>query len=260
MKISVVINTYNAEQYLVPVLESVKEFDEILICDMHSTDKTVEIARQYGSRIIYHEHTGIVEPARNFAIRSAKYDWVLVLDADEVVPLALKDYLYDLIKKEGQTSIGLRISRRNFFMGRFMRCTYPDYQLRFFQKDKVEWPSTIHSQPAIDGEIRNTPRKRKDLAFIHLANETVRTNINKTNLYTDKEVLRRKKKKYGYFSLVNESLFYFFKFYFLKGAIWDKKAGLLYACLLAFYKVGTIGKVWESRYRYDDMEKAMKNK
>lgn len=49
-KISVVINTYNAERHFAKVLESLKDFDEIVVCDMESTDSTLEIARQYGLR------------------------------------------------------------------------------------------------------------------------------------------------------------------------------------------------------------------
>ena len=100
MKISVVINTYNAEKYLERVLEAVKGFDEILICDMYSTDNTIPIAQKYNCTIIYHENTGYVEPARNYAIQSAKYPWVLVIDADEIVPPALKDFLYNGFKKK----------------------------------------------------------------------------------------------------------------------------------------------------------------
>ena len=82
-KISVVINTYNAEQHLAAVLESVKDFDEVLICDMESTDTTLDIARQYGCRIITFERKqyNIVEPAREYAIHEAKHEWVLVVDA-----------------------------------------------------------------------------------------------------------------------------------------------------------------------------------
>ena len=54
-KISVVINTYNAEQHLEQVLEAVKGFDEILICDMESTDHTLDIAQKYGCRIVTFE-------------------------------------------------------------------------------------------------------------------------------------------------------------------------------------------------------------
>ena len=79
-RISVVINTYNAEQHLAAVLESVKDFDEVLICDMESTDTTLDIARQYGCRIITFERKqyNIVEPAREYAIHEAKHEWVFI--------------------------------------------------------------------------------------------------------------------------------------------------------------------------------------
>ena len=51
-KISVVINTYNARQHLAKVLDSVKDFDEVVVCDMESTDDTVAIAEQYGCKVV----------------------------------------------------------------------------------------------------------------------------------------------------------------------------------------------------------------
>ena len=77
-KISVVINTYNAERDLAQVLEAVKNFDEVLICDMESTDSTLDIARQYGCRIVTFPKANhkSAEPARTFAIQSAAYPWV----------------------------------------------------------------------------------------------------------------------------------------------------------------------------------------
>jgi len=100
-KISVVINTYNAEQHLKEVLESVKEFDEILICDMESTDRTLDIARQYGCRVVTFPKGDAVsaEPARTFAIQSAANHWVFVVDADELVTTELRNYLYQRISK-----------------------------------------------------------------------------------------------------------------------------------------------------------------
>lgn len=65
MKISVVIQTYNSEQFLERVLNSVKEFDEIVVCDMYSTDRTIEIARKFDCKIVYHKKTDFCEPARN---------------------------------------------------------------------------------------------------------------------------------------------------------------------------------------------------
>ena len=100
MKISVVIQTYNSELYLGRVLESVKLFDEVVICDMYSTDRTLEIAQRYGCKVVYHEKIPFCEPARNFAIQSASYEWILVVDSDEVVPEDLRSYLYERIERK----------------------------------------------------------------------------------------------------------------------------------------------------------------
>lgn len=127
-KISVVINTYNAALRLREVLDAVKDFDEILVCDMESTDETLQIAAEYGCRIVTFPRGkhNIVEPAREFAIHRAQHPWVLVVDADEIVTPELRDYLYAFTQGG---SDGLLIPRKNFFMGRFMRCLYPDYIL-----------------------------------------------------------------------------------------------------------------------------------
>ena len=119
MKISVVIQTYNSEQFLERVLNSVKEFDEIVVCDMYSTDRTIEIARKFDCKIVYHKKTDFCEPARNFAIHSATYDWVLVVDSDEIVPADLKDYLYTLLREQRAIG-GVWIPRKNYLMGKFM--------------------------------------------------------------------------------------------------------------------------------------------
>lgn len=142
-KISVVINTYNAEKYLAVVLEHVKSFDEILICDMESEDSTRKIAADYGCRVITFPKGAhkICEPARDFAIHSASCKWVLVVDADEIVPSTLRDYLYDAIENKSFDD-AYAIPRINMFMGeKFKEKT--DYQIRFFQKDKTTWPKSF---------------------------------------------------------------------------------------------------------------------
>ncbi len=254
MKISVVINTYNAAKHLEKVLESVKDFDEIVLCDMYSSDNTVEIAKRYNCKIIYHEYVGYVEPARKMAVDAAMNEWVLIVDADELVPPALRKYLYEQIKNASHFS-GIRINRKNYFMGRFMRCTYPDRILRFLRKSEAFFPLEIHVPPKIKGNITNIPTHKKELALIHLANESIQQLIKKIDRYTEYERIRRKNLKYGYFSLMNESLFRFFKLYIIKGACFDGKPGLVYAGLMAFYKYVTISKLWESKFQYDDLNK-----
>ena len=152
MKISVVINTFNSDRFLNQCLRSVEKFDEIVLCDMHSTDGTIAIAEKYGCRIVYHERTGMVEPARNYAIAQAENEWVLVLDSDEVVPDALREYLYRFAETAEQRGYAaLKMARKNYFLGRFMHGDYPDYIIRLIRKSKTYWPETIHARPVIDG-------------------------------------------------------------------------------------------------------------
>ena len=119
-KISVVINTYNAERHLQAVLDTVKDFDEVLVCDMESTDRTREIALQNGCRLITFPKGDAVcaEPARTFAIQSAACPWVFVVDADEMVTPELRDYLYARIARPDCPQ-GLYVPRKNQFLGQY---------------------------------------------------------------------------------------------------------------------------------------------
>ena len=244
--ISVVINTYNAEQYLKKVLESVKGFDEIVICDMESTDSTLEIAKEYGCKTVCfpkREYT-IVEPARNFAIQNASHEWVLVVDADEIVPPTLKEYLYNIISDNASDIHGIYIPRRNYFMGTFMHSLYPDYILRFFKKDCVDWPPIIHVQPNVVGKVIYAP-KNAETSFEHLANDTISTRLKKTDIYTDNECIKKANKHYGTLAFLFRPTHRFIKSYFIKGGFRDGIPGFIYACLDAMYQIIMMGKLKE---------------
>lgn len=248
-KISVVINTYNASQHLARVLNSVKGFDEIVVCDMESTDDTREIAERYGCKVVIFPKGNCVsaEPARTFAIQSASCKWILVIDADELVTPQLKDYLYDYISHDDAAE-GLWIPRKNYFMGQFMHCFYPDYLLRFFIKEGTTWPPYVHTFPEVKGRKDKIPAKRQELAFIHLANDPIRGRIDKTNLYTESEVEKKKDKNYGVMALLWRPFFRFFKAYILKGGIRDGKAGFICACFEGIYQFVAVSKILENRY------------
>ena len=241
-KISVVINTYNAERDLEQVLEAVKDFDEVLICDMESTDNTLDIARKHGCRIVTFERKtvtferktyNIVEPAREFAIHEARFDWVLVVDADEIVTPELKQYLYQRIKENGCPD-GLYIPRKN-------------YILRFFRKDKTHWPPIIHCTPVVDGRVEKIPAKNKELAFEHLANDTVADIVRKANIYSENEVPRRRKKNYGVLALLCRPFYRCFKSYILKQGFRDGMPGFIHAMLEGYYQFVVVAKLLEER-------------
>ncbi len=250
--ISIVINTYNAAKHLERVLESVKNFDEVVICDMESTDNTIAIAKSYGCKIVAFPKNGhtIVEPARNFAIQAATHPWVLVVDADETVPEELRKYLYRHIAQPIAAE-GIYIPRRNYFMGRFMHSLYPDYILRFFKKDKVNWPPIIHTQPKINGNVIYAPRN-KGLDFEHLANDSISTRLRKTDIYTSNECVKKAGKNYRALACIVRPTHRFLKNYIVKGGYRDGFPGFLYACLEATYQLVMIGKLKERKHKKHD--------
>ena len=248
--ISVVINTFNAQKYLSRVLESVRGFDEIVLCDMESTDKTIDIARQYDCYIVNipKGNIKIVEPIREYSIHLAHYPWVLVVDADELVTGELREYLYKHINSNTPAN-GIMIPRRNQMMGKFMHGYYPDYNLRFFKKDCTHWPSAIHSQPNVDGNIIRISRHHKELALNHLDDRSIKERLSKINLYTEYEISKRAQRTYGYMALFYRPIGRFLKCYLLKSGFKDGLPGLLFAILEAVQQYVILAKYFENKIK-----------
>ncbi|MDE6529078.1 MAG: glycosyltransferase family 2 protein [Muribaculaceae bacterium] len=240
-RISAVLNTRNAAEHLDEVLTALHGFDEIILVDMHSTDDTRAIATRHGARIIDFEPCGICEPARNAAIQAASNPWVLIVDADEIVPEALRKHLYE-VAASPDAPAALRIPRKNFFMNKMMRSTYPDHIIRFVRRDAIDWPPVIHAVPVVDGRIDTIPARRKDLALVHLARNTVESRLEKLERYTAREVERRGPRRYNAFAYLFKPLTRFLHAYLFKGGFRDGHPGLLWALLDAQYKLATIAR------------------
>ena len=247
MPISVVINTYNASKHLTEVLETVKDFDEVLICDMESTDNTLEIAEKYGCRIVTFpkENHKSAEPARTFAIQSAKCEWVLVVDADELVTPELKEYLYKITEQEAP-SAGFYIQRQNKFFGKYVHDWSHDYQLRFFKREGTVWPPYVHTFPTVQGKTERIP---DSYMFLHLADETMREWVAKMNQYTDNEVEKKAHKNYGVTALLWRPTWRFFRAYIMQGGFLMGKRGLISAMLSGIYQFILVSKIIEKKLR-----------
>lgn len=244
-RISAVVNTYNAENLLERTLQSLQAFDEIVVCDMESTDRTIEIAKQFHCKIVTFpkgQHN-ICEPARNTAIQAASNEWVLIVDADETVSPQLISYLYKWITQE-KCPEALCIPRKNYLLNRIDYSSYPDYQCRFVKKSCTNWPATIHSKPQINGRIQYIPSGRKELALIHTS-ESMSSYFLKICRYTDNEVSRRKGKHITMFKLIFEPMFRFIKSYIIKGGIWRGKVGYIQAQRNSFYRFMIMCKLYE---------------
>lgn len=245
-KISVIINTYNAEQHLRKVLDSVKNFDEVVVCDMESTDHTLEIAKEYGSKIVTFpkENYTCCEPARTFAIQSASSKWAFVVDADEIVTPELREELYQIIQQPN-CAAGYYIPRQNMFMSMFVRDFHYDYQLRFLVREGTEWPPYIHSLPKVPGRVEKL-KAQKEARLLHLMDETMHEYITKMNIYTDNET---DKKQYGTLALFWRPLWRFFKSYVMDGSFRMGTRGLIRSLMAAQYQFVLVSKIIEKRYR-----------
>lgn len=249
-KISVVINTRNAARHLEQVLTCVQAFDEVLVCDMESTDETLEIARRHNCRIVTFPkgNHNSAEPARNFAIQSATCDWVLVVDADELVTSELRNYLYRRIS-EPDCPAGLYIPRHNRFMGHYTRSIARDHQLRFFRKDGTVWPPHVHTFPSVKGRTERIPASERNVRFIHLADESISQLLQKTDRYTNDEVLKHAGKRNSLWALFFRPAWRFLRSYVLKLGFLDGRPGLIQAGMAALYQFVEVAKAIEADER-----------
>lgn len=170
MKISVIIITHDSSLYLDEVLRKVEGFDDILVCDLGSQDATLQIAHSRGARVVEYEYADntTLERVREFAVSNALHDWVFIVEPNELVTDALRQYLYDFISQKPDAA-GLFIPRKNYLMHRMMKSSYPDYRLRFFRKAAVKWPNSRKDRPDVDGLLTSIPAARRDTAMIHLS-------------------------------------------------------------------------------------------
>lgn len=154
--ISVALATYNEEEMIGDCLASVREWaDEIVIADGNSTDKTVQIAKKYGAKIISTSNKPMFHLNKNLAIDYCRSDWILQLDADERVSPSLRKEILEVISNP-RSADAYWIKRKNYFLGRFLTKggQYPDPVVRLFRRGKAWLPAkSVHEQMTVSGTI-----------------------------------------------------------------------------------------------------------
>jgi len=182
-KLSVALATYNEQDNIARCLEAVKDLaDEIVIVDGESSDKTVEIARNYGAKIIVRENPPIFHINKQIAIDKTSGDWILQLDADEIVSGGLAAEIKKVIKNNNDCN-GYWIPRKNYFLGRFLKKggQYPDYTIRLYRKNKGRLPQKdVHEQAEVEGKVGYLKN-----AILHYPYKNFKTYINKWNRYNN---------------------------------------------------------------------------
>ncbi len=156
--LSIVLATRNEASVLDRCLASVKDIaDEIVIADEHSSDDTVKIAKFYKARVISVDHNDNFHITKNIAIDAAIGNWILQLDADEVVSPELASEISKITDNLQPTTYnGFWINRRNWFLNRFLTKggQYPDPTIRLYRRDTGRLPARdVHEQAKVEGSI-----------------------------------------------------------------------------------------------------------
>jgi glycosyltransferase involved in cell wall biosynthesis len=232
-KISCVIITYNESRNIRRCLESVSWADEIVVVDSHSLDDTREIASAFTDKIHQLKWSGF-GPAKEYARDKATGDWILSVDADEVVPDKLKEEMQRVT--ESQESLdGYFMPRRSNFLGRWIRHGgwYPDLVLRLFKKEKGSFTDrVVHEEVRVTG---STGRLSSDL--LHYTDPDFDHYLNKLNRYTSLDAMRlfRAGRRASLLDILLRPILTFVKMYFLKLGFLDGLPGLILAVSSSFY-------------------------
>jgi glycosyltransferase involved in cell wall biosynthesis len=243
MSVSVVIVTENEEKNIGDALKSVKDFEDIVVVDSFSEDRTVEICKKYTYRVYQHKWQGYAKQ-KQMAVDYAEKPWVLILDADERVTQRLKSEIMEEIKNASFS--GFYIPRKNFFLDKWIRHGgwWPDYTLRLFLKDMAFIKDRkVHEKVVVKGKVGYLKNPLE-----HYTYRTVSDYIKKIDRYStlSAEELREKGVNPGMITMVVHPVSTFFKMFFLRGGFMDGIHGLILAILYSYYTFLKYLKLWES--------------
>jgi glycosyltransferase involved in cell wall biosynthesis len=178
--ISAILITYNEETDLPRALASLAGVaDDIVVADSGSTDRTCQIAKESGARVVYRPFDRFDEQ-KNFVASQAAHDWVLALDADEALSPELHASLAAW-KQQEPACVAYEMATRANYLGGWIRHSgwYPDRRIRFYRRDRARWVGALHEGVRADGPVG---RLRGDL--LHYTMSSLAEHYAKIDVYT----------------------------------------------------------------------------
>lgn len=191
-KVSAVVITKNEKSAIGRALDSVLWCDEIIVIDDFSTDSTVNIAKKHGAKVYRRKLNNDFAAQRNYGISKTNNDWVLFIDADEVISKELKNNIQKVLSKPKYMAYGF--VRVNIFLGKEILFTEPNNKnlVRLVNKNNGIWERKVHEYWDTDQEAGAIEGK-----LLHYNTEDINDLINKIAYYSEihaSEILKERKK------------------------------------------------------------------
>lgn len=245
--VSAVLITKNAEAVLTECLQSLSWCDEIVVIDSGSTDATLAICNHHNCRLIHQDFLGF-GAQKNFSVLQAKNDWVLHIDADEVVTEDLKKSIFSELPKYHTTAAAFQLPRTLIFFGQKFNYGRENKQpiVRLFNKNQCNYDlAEVHEKLIINGPVESLQGE-----LLHYSYASLFEYFDKFNTYTTKGAIEqiKKNKSRSRFLIFLFWPFYFFKFYIIERNFMNGYAGLLWATISSFYVFVKYNKLYEYRY------------
>jgi glycosyltransferase involved in cell wall biosynthesis len=256
--ISILVLTLNEENNLPGCLETVKWSDDIHVLDSHSSDRTVEIAKEYGAKVWFRKFDSFSQH-QNWALENIpfRHPWVFYFDADERVTPKLADAMQRAVANP-EGNIAFRMQRRDFFLNTWLKhVQMTAFYDRLFRPEKMRYERLGHciSKPdgpvsTIDGYLDHYPFSKglTDWVARHnfystqeaqqiMQNRKAGKKASVSRLFREKDARERRRiLKEFYYRMPFRPLVKFLVMYVLKLGFMDGRAGFVYSGLMGFYE------------------------
>ena len=238
----------NEETHIGACLDSLDFCDEIVVVDSFSTDKTIEICKNYDVKLIQREWPGY-RVQKEFAFNQTKHEWVLFMDADEVVSPELKSEILEIISNPLDPRLkkysAFQVTRIMFFLGKWWRKGgwYPEKRVRFFRRDKVEWiGKDPHENVKINGKVGDFQGE-----IFHYSYDDIPDQVKKlsSHAFTRAKCDFESGRRANLWDLLIRPPARFVKFYIVKKGFLEGMSGLLVAVFECFYTYMKYARLWE---------------
>jgi len=245
--ITVIVPTFNEEGNLRACLESVTWADDIFVVDSFSTDRTLEIAREFTDHIVQHEYVNSATQ-KNWAIPQCTTDWIMVVDADERVTPELRDRIQGILAG-GAEHDGFYLKRMTIFFGRLIRhCGWHrDYLIRLWRRGKGRYEDLhVHADVIVDGSVG-----RIEECLLHDTYKSFDHYLEKFGRYTtwSAQDLYDRGRRATWVNLTLRPAWRFVRMYILRHGFLDGKHGLILCSLATFSVFMKYAKLWDMRRR-----------